>query len=229
MKKILTAWLILIASTAAAQTSGPAFLDATLSRVRTQLEAQIERIKRAREVADARITLAGIRVEEQLQRAEEDLTVQNERLKLLQEQVLGQLKEADEAFLAFRNDWRPALIQAVRSIRSQISSTSGLITQLQRLQAQSATEGAGLLSRCQSTATANCSRMSGNGAEEDSGCPCGDQAFLTRLADIAPPSLAELEAELALLESQSGSSGGSQSAAALTAVAPAPSCPRCGN
>lgn len=227
MKKLLTAWLILIASTAAAQTTGPASLDATLSRVRTQLEAQIERVKRARETVDAQVTLAGIRVEQQLQRAEEDLTVQNERLKLLQEQALDQLKDADEAYLAFRNEWRPAMTQAVKSIRSQISVTNGLITRLQRAQAQAA-DGGGLLSRCRSAGTANCPRVNGTGTEDNGGCPYDDRVSLDALAELTPPSLADLEAELALLESQSAFSGGWSSAAALSAAVPRPSCPRCG-
>lgn len=211
MKKLLTACLLLIASAAAAQTSGPASLDAILTRVRTQLEAQIERVKRAREVADARVTLAGVRVEEQLQRAEEDLTVQNERLRLLQEQLLDQLKDADQAYLAFRNEWRPAMTQAVRNIRSQISATNSLIAQIQRAQVTSSTPTGG-------NVTGGCS-----------GCPYEDRGVPDAVGDLAPPSLAELEAELSRLESQSAVSSSTRSSTALLPALPGPYCARCGN
>jgi|GEM_PF-1252798 len=208
MKKLLPACIILIATTAAAQTSTSALLEATLVRVRTQLEAQIERIKRAREVADARINLAGIRAEQQLLKAEEDLTVQNERLKILQEQVIDQLKDADQSYLAFKNELRPALTQAVRNIRSQITVTNNLITQLQRAQTNSAAQTAGSVS----------------GSTRS--CPYEDQGMPYVLPDSAPPSLAELETELSFLEAQSSFDTGYQSMSAVSSSRS--SCTSCG-
>jgi TolA-binding protein len=107
--------------------------DLTIQQLTEQIQAQIERIKLAREQADAQMSLARIRIAQQLTRAEEDLTRQVEQLEQLQEQLAQQVIQTDETAERLKNDIGVQLRNAVSQVAAQIKLTNELIVRLETL------------------------------------------------------------------------------------------------
>jgi hypothetical protein len=136
MKTILLITIILATTAAgalAAQSSATVGVDSTISQMKQGLEAQIERIRKARETASTQMTLARIRIAEQLRRSEEDLTRQIESLERFREQMADQKGETDQAVAQMQSDWKQFIQQAFSDLDTQLRDTNSLITQMENL------------------------------------------------------------------------------------------------
>ncbi len=136
MKTILLIGVILVVTTTvsiAAQSSVSIGLDSTISRMKQDLETQIERIRKARDTANSQMSLARIRIAEQLRRSEEDLTRQIESLERFREQMADQKDDTDQAVAQMQTDWKQFIQQAFSDLDSQLKDTNSLITQLETL------------------------------------------------------------------------------------------------
>jgi DNA repair exonuclease SbcCD ATPase subunit len=166
MKKSLIVVLMAILGSSPVYASDFVVVDFRIAQMEAQIEAQIERVKRAREEADVRAALAGFRVENQLRLAEERLMAQLERLELYQEQLGGKIGQKDAELRKLRRRLAETLARARERVKSEIARTGKVINKLKRMRdrANSALEEKGNTHRaCADTGTA--------GLGDCSGCP----------------------------------------------------------
>ncbi len=132
MKRI-TGALLFVALSATAYAYDAQTLTSGLLRLQSEIEAQIERIERAREIADARVSLATVRVDEQLRIAEEDL----ERQLAVMDRYREQLEESVAAAIGVEPSpaVSPAdsLQRALAEIRAQVAKTNELIHRMRSI------------------------------------------------------------------------------------------------
>lgn len=199
MRKLLIACLVIafaIITVLPSAASDSASIDAGIGRIESEVEAQLEKIGRAREMADSRMSLARLRVEEQLRVAEEDLAAQAERLEMFREQLQGRIEETDRAVARMTNDWRQSMARAHERIRAQIRETNRLMGRLKELR-----------NRSNAIPNSNDLPPSDRGASASPGSSGGCQAC--KPASPTPgsagqgvPTAAELEEELRRIEQE---------------------------
>jgi hypothetical protein len=124
----LAVFLILSGLTVFGQrTSGVAL---SIQQLTEQIQAQIEKIKLAREQAEIQMSVARIRIAQQLERAEEDLLRQVEQLQRLQENLADQLVQTEVTAERLKNDVAVQLRNTALQVADQIKTTNDLITRL---------------------------------------------------------------------------------------------------
>ena len=104
-----------------------------IALMEAQIEAQIERVKRAREDANTLAELAGYRIENQLRIAQEQLQAQLEQLELYQEQLGGNVDQSQADLHKLQQQLAETLAGARERIRSEIARTSEVISRLKRM------------------------------------------------------------------------------------------------
>jgi len=216
MRKLLIACLVIafaIITVLPSAASDSESIDSSIGRIESQVEAQLEKIRRAREMADSRMSLARLRVEEQLRVAEEDLAAQAERLEMFREQLQGRIEETDRAMARMTTDWRQSMARAHERIRAQIRETNRLMGRLNELR-----------NRANAIPNSNDLPPSDRGASaspgSSGGCPACKPASLTPgSAGQGVPTVAELEEELRRIE-QERATGQQPDPVAPTALQP---------
>ncbi|AFM24194.1 hypothetical protein [Desulfomonile tiedjei] len=116
-----------------AQQSG---VENRIQDTKTQIEAQIEKIREAREKAENEVVLAKIRVGEQLRRSEEELKRQLEVLDRFRDKLSDEKYETNQAVVAVQRDWSDLVQKACSDIEAQIDTTNSLISDLQGMRKQ---------------------------------------------------------------------------------------------
>ncbi|HMK36019.1 MAG TPA: hypothetical protein VK463_13180 [Desulfomonilaceae bacterium] len=134
--------------------------DAKIQQIRESIEAQVERIKRARENTDAQMSLARIRLADQLSRSQEDLHVQTATLERLREQLTDQVSQANGAMTTYQSSWKDTAAKALADIEAQLSQTNAAIAKMEAARktlestetsnGQGCTGAAGITSNCAS-------------------------------------------------------------------------------
>jgi hypothetical protein len=199
MKKVLFVGLIMAVSVVASNASDIFVTDAGVRLIRTQIEAQIERIQRARERAEARATLARMRAEEQLGIAEEDLTLQVERLEMLREQLCDQAGESEHAVVESGQNLKRIVERDVEKIGAEIRKANDLIRKLRMLRENGSTDSAN--GKSAGTGSA-CSDRSGRDFSMESTFSIAGLGGGAVGAETDSPSIAELEAMLVKIQQQ---------------------------
>jgi chromosome segregation ATPase len=123
---------------ALAQQSG---VENRIQDTKTQIEAQIEKIREAREKAENEMVLAKIRVGEQLRKSEEELKRQLEVLDRFRDKLADEKNETNQAIVAVQRDWGDLVQKACSDIEAQIDTTNSLISDLQGVRKQMDVEG----------------------------------------------------------------------------------------
>lgn len=99
-------------------------------QLRAQIEQQVERIKRARELADARMDLEMERLEMRLEASQLDLMTQVERLEAIQERLNEQIEIAGSTVSDAEDEFLIQLDAIYDAVQSQIKSTNTMIEQM---------------------------------------------------------------------------------------------------
>jgi hypothetical protein len=102
----------------------------SIQQLTEQIQAQIERIRLAREQAETQMSVARLRIAQQLERAEEDLLRQVEQLQRLQENLADQLVQTEVTAERLKNDVAVQLRNTALQIADQIKMTNDLISRL---------------------------------------------------------------------------------------------------
>lgn len=197
MKKVLLAGLIMAISVVAANAEDILVTDARLGVIRTQIGAQIERIQRARELAESRMALAKERAEDQLRIAEEDLTLQIERLDMLREQLCDQAGETEDAIIQTRQNWKQAVEGDVEKIRAEIGKANSLIQKLRMLRETGSTDAANNKSK---GIDSFCPDRNRRDSSIESTSSLSGLGGATGAAESDSPSIAELETMLVKIQ-----------------------------
>ncbi len=121
-----------------AQQSG---VENRIQDTKTQIEAQIEKIREAREKAENEVVLAKIRVGEQLRKSEDELKRQLEVLDRFRDKLSDEKYEANQAVVAVQREWSDLVQKACSDIEAQIDTTNSLISDLQGMRKQIDGEG----------------------------------------------------------------------------------------
>lgn len=166
MKRIVLTACILLMPAMASSLSGASETvpsGGEIELIKDQIESQIERIKRAREEAEAKMTLARLRVAEQLRMSEENLALQVEKLNRFEETLRDQITE-DAAAMARAKQQRIKMMKAIAAdVRSQINGASELMKRMRRIRKQ---VDAGIDDSVKQTSTdpaVNCSQTAQSG------------------------------------------------------------------
>ncbi len=136
MKTILWIATILAAtaiSSMAAQFCDSTCMDSKISQMKEDLQIQLERIRRARDTADSKMTLAKLRIAEQLRRSEDDLTGQIERLERYREQLTDQRSGNGQVASEMQQDWTRYVADAASNLHHQLQQTNDLIARMESL------------------------------------------------------------------------------------------------
>ncbi|MBI5248121.1 MAG: hypothetical protein HY912_01390 [Desulfomonile tiedjei] len=114
-----------------------------IRQTQQKIDAQIERIRQARELADSEMALAKIRIGEQLRKSQEDLARQTENLERLREKLAEQKSETSASVSDIRNNWSEMIDKAFSDVESGIQDANSLINKMQRIgeEIQEDTEG----------------------------------------------------------------------------------------
>jgi len=134
MKKIVLACLVPIFSlysicSALGQSSD---IEIKIHQAQQRIDAQMEKIKLAREQADTEMTLAKMRIGEQLRRSQEDLARQMETLERLKEKLAEQKVGTESAIQAIRSNWS-GMNKAFTDVESGIQNTNSLLSKMQNV------------------------------------------------------------------------------------------------
>ncbi len=143
MKGIAVTGSILLIVALAATLSGASdtvSLGGEISLIKDQIDSQIERIKRARDEAETKMTLARLRVTEQLRISEENLAIQVEKLNRFEESLRDQIAETVEAMARTRQQRREMMRSIAAEVRSQIRGTNDLISRMRKIREQVGTD-----------------------------------------------------------------------------------------
>lgn len=124
----LTVVLVSAGLPALAQTSSGFGL--SIQQLTEQVQAQIEKIRLAREQSEIQMSLARIRIAQQLERAEGELARQVEQMARLQGQLAEQLFQTEITAESLKNDIAVQLRIAASQIAQQIELTNDLIARL---------------------------------------------------------------------------------------------------
>ncbi|MFH1117361.1 MAG: hypothetical protein V1792_25865 [Pseudomonadota bacterium] len=136
MKNHITA-ILLIASAVFVQTlsadNGTVSVPADLHRLETQLQAQLEKIKYAGEVADHSASLARMRIARELRRSEAALVRQIEILERLKEQMQEQIGRSSSSSSVVAESWEKKQQSAIAGLVQQIQSNNLLLKKIESL------------------------------------------------------------------------------------------------
>jgi hypothetical protein len=135
MKRALFACIILtltvtVAPFAYVQAAG---VEDKIRQTKEKIEAQIEKIKEAREKADSEMALAKMRIGEQLRKSQEDLSRQLEILERFREQLADQKSETAAALSDMQTNWASMIDKAFSDVDSQIEATNSLLCNMQNV------------------------------------------------------------------------------------------------
>lgn len=108
---------------------------------KTQIEAQIEKIREAREKTENEMILAKIRVGEQLRKSEEELKRQLEVLDRFRDKLSDDKYATKQEVAAVQRVWSDLVQKACSDIEAQIEMTNSLISDLQGMRKQMDGEG----------------------------------------------------------------------------------------
>jgi hypothetical protein len=145
--------------------------DSKAMELKRKAEAQIERVKAARERADARITLSKIRSSVQSRRAQEDLIRQVEMLDRIREVMQDQMMESVQSGNPPSSEAMSQLSIAMAQLDAQIAQTRVLINQLDgEIQAEEAAN----------SAAGSCN----NSGTTPWGTPCGSAGSMSAPAPV---------------------------------------------
>lgn len=203
MKKLIVSALILALWASWAQAFDAMLMEQQAQRLRSQIELQVEKIRRAREVADYRVSQRLMQLEEQLRLSEEDLERRVEELREIQQQLRSQMETTSSGIIDSREELRATLQEFFADVLSQIEQTNGLIARVreirQRLQRIHESNGQNSGDSCsEGSAIRGGSSSVGldSGGGDSSGlCPsCGEPTA------GGGASLSEIEKELAQLQ-----------------------------
>jgi hypothetical protein len=156
MKRALFACIILtltvtVAPCAYAQAAG---VEDKIRQTKEKIEAQIEKIREAREKADSEMALAKMRIGEQLRKSQDDLSRQLEILERFREQLVDQRSETAAALSDMQTNWAGMIDKAFSDVDSQIEAANSLLCNMQNV---GDSVGDGATASAVSTKTGNCS------------------------------------------------------------------------
>jgi hypothetical protein len=153
--------------------------DGKALQLQRKAEAQIERVKAARERADARIALSKIRSSVQTRQAQEDLIRQVELLERISELMQEQMGEATQSGNPPSAETAGQMWAAVSQINAQIAQTRVVINQLDR-DVQAEENGTSAPGSCNNSGANPWSAACGNGSPPK-------EMSLTTSSDLAAP------------------------------------------
>lgn len=127
MKKIVVSALFVLFCAATAGAFNTMVMELQAQRLQSQVELQIEQIRRAREVADHRVGQRLVHLEAQLKLSEEDLERRVEELMELQRNLREQMEGAGSGITDAVNELKKTLQASHNDIQRQIHQTNALI------------------------------------------------------------------------------------------------------
>lgn len=146
MKKIVVSALFMLLCAATAGAFDTTVMELQAQRLRSQIELQIEQIRRAREVADYRVGQRLAHLEAQLKLSEEDLERRVEELKALQQSLRGQMESSGSGIVDAQNQLKKTLEGFYSDIQNQIHRTTALINKVRSIrQGLTSAQGTGLM------------------------------------------------------------------------------------
>lgn len=162
MKRALFACIVLtltvtVAPFAYVQAAG---VEDKIRQTKEKIEAQIEKIREAREKADSEMALAKMRIGEQLRKSQDDLSRQLETLERFREQLADQKSETAAALSDMQTNW-VGIDKAFSDVDSQIEAANSLLCNMQNV---GNSVGDGATDSAAFTKTGNCSSGSQSAA-----------------------------------------------------------------